>query len=111
MFDTIWETLFVSYVLGFLLGPYSPFTEWILKNSISNPIAVWLLYCPIVLVVDAIIYKIFGNTPGKYILCIIVVQNNNLYLNLRQYLMRNLSLWMSGLAFGFPTINLFTMMR
>ncbi len=58
---------------------------------------------------DALIYKAAGNTPGKAILGLKVTTLNGQPLSLGQYLGRNLSLWVSGLAFGLPLINLFTL--
>jgi len=108
IFDVWWEILLVAIVFGAVLGRYSAsFVEWI-----NGPIAsqlFGLLCLPIALILDALLYRAVGNTPGKALLGLKVGTLNGKPLGLTQYINRNFSMWVSGLALGFPLINLFTM--
>ena len=108
IFDVWWQILAVSLVAGYTLGTYSAgFVEWINGPGASQLFGIACL--PVALMLDALIYKAAGNTPGKAILGLKVTTLNGQPLSLGQYLGRNLSLWVSGLAFGLPLINLFTL--
>lgn len=107
VFDVWWETLLVAIILGAVLGYYSAsFVKWI-----NGPFAslFGLLCLPIALVLDALLYRASGNTPGKALLGLKVGTLNGKPLSLAQYVNRNFSIWVSGLALGLPFINLFTM--
>ncbi|MGQ3089251.1 MAG: RDD family protein [Methylophilus sp.] len=107
IFDLWLALLIVTFGSGYILGQVSiAFIEFI--NNANNHL-IGILYLPLGLVLDAAIYHFFGNTPGKAILGLKVVKNIDLPLTSREYLSRNFSLWGSGLAFGLPLINLFTM--
>lgn len=109
IFDVWWETLLVSIILAAVLGRYSPsFVEWI--NVSPDASKLFPILClPIALILDALLYRVFGNTPGKALLGLKVGTLDGKPLGLYQYLGRNFSIWSSGLAFGIPLINLFTM--
>lgn len=107
IFDVWWEILFVSFVLGAVLGLYSAgFVEWV--NGPTSQLF-GILCLPIGLILDAAVYRIIGNTPGKVLLGLKVGTLDGKALSFGQYLGRNFSMWASGLALGFPLINLFTM--
>ncbi|MFD0913146.1 RDD family protein [Methylophilus luteus] len=109
IFDLWLELLIVTFVSGYILGQVSStFIEFV--NN-ANAHLIGIIYLPFGLVLDAVLYHFFGNTPGKAILGIKVVKNIDLPLTSREYLKRNFSLWGSGLAFGLPLINLFTMSK
>ena len=102
------EVLLVSFVLGAVLGLYpASFVEWINKPGAGPLFSIFCL--PIALAVDALLYRVVGNTPGKALLGLRVGTLDGKPLSLGQYLNRNFSVWVSGLALGFPLINLFTM--
>jgi uncharacterized RDD family membrane protein YckC len=108
MFDIWLEGLLVAFLLGAILGRYSAgFVEWM---SIPGGSQVFGLMClPIALALDAVIYRILGNTPGKAFLGLKATRLDGKPLSLGEYLGRNFSMWISGLAFGLPLINLFTL--
>lgn len=109
IFDVWWETMLVGFFLGSVLSTYSAsFAKWILFSPYAEQIF-GVLCLPIALVMDAAIYKIFGNTPGKALLGIQIRHSNGERLELDQYLGRNFSMWWYGLAAGVPFINLITM--
>lgn len=106
-FDLSLETLIVSLVLGVVLNQYfASFGE-----LINNQLFLALCVTPISLIVDAVIYQIFGNTPGKAMLGLKVEQLDSSPLSFGQYLGRNFSMWVSGLALGFPLFSFFTMLH
>lgn len=108
IFDMWWETLLVAFVLGAVLGRYSTsFVEWINGPGASQLFGILCL--PFALILDAAIYRLIGNTPGKALLGLKVGLLDASPLSFGQYLSRNMAIWVKGLAFGFPLINLFTM--
>ncbi|MGZ8911002.1 MAG: RDD family protein [Methylobacter sp.] len=109
-FDLFWESSVVGFILGAVLGRYSSsFVEWINGPGASQ--LFWMLCIPIALILDAAVYRVVGNTPGKAFLGLKVGLLDSTPLNFGQYLSRNFSMWVSGLALGFPLINFFTMAR
>ncbi|NBQ67609.1 MAG: tetratricopeptide repeat protein [Nitrosomonadaceae bacterium] len=110
IFDVWWETLLITIIMVNVLSYYfTSFDDWINRPGAS--LSIGILSLPIALVLDALLYRIFGNTPGKALLGLKVERLNGKSLSLTQYSDRNFSLWSSGLAFGFPLFNLFTMAR
>lgn len=108
IFDMWWETLLVAFFLGAVLGRYSAgFVEWINTPEASQLFGILCL--PFALILDAAIYRLIGNTPGKALLGLKVGLLDASFLSFGQYLSRNMTIWVKGLAFGFPLINLFTM--
>ncbi|HIF58737.1 MAG TPA: RDD family protein, partial [Rhodospirillales bacterium] len=106
IFDIYWQVGVISIVASYMLSTYSAgFVEWI-----NGPVDILfgIMCLPFALVLDAFIYKVIGNTPGKAILGLSVATLKGKPLGLGQYLGRNLLLWVSGLAFGIPLINLIT---
>lgn len=114
VFDVWWEILLLSVVFGAVLGRHSPvFAEW-MNNGARQELADMLfgmLLLPIALMLDATLYRIFGNTPGKALLGLRVEQPDGSPLSYGQYLGRNFSMWLRGLALGIPIVGLFTMAR
>lgn len=108
IFDMWWEILLVAFVLGALFGRYSAgFVEWINGPGASQFFGILCL--PFALILDAAIYRLIGNTPGKALLGLKVGLLDSSPLSFGQYLGRNFAIWVKGLALGFPLINLFTM--
>lgn len=108
IFDMWWETLLIAIILVAVLGRYSAsFVEWLNGPGASQLFGILCL--PIALVLDTLLYRVAGNTPGKALLGLKVGTIDGNSLSLAQYLNRNFRMWASGLALGFPLINLFTM--
>lgn len=81
-------------------------------NWVYNPIAkilFVLILSAILLTLDAAIYKVFGNTPGKALLGLNVVTLDFKPLTFGRYLYRNFSMWFRGLALGIPVITFVAM--
>lgn len=80
----------------------------------GNPIAAFMVgiaLLPFALVLDAAIYRVFGNTPGKAIAGLKVLTNDGRKVSFGVYLLRNFKLWFFGLGLSVPLISLFTLMR
>jgi uncharacterized RDD family membrane protein YckC len=108
IFDMWWEILLIAVAVGAVLGRYSAgFVEWINSPGASSLFAILCL--PFALILDAAIYRIIGNTPGKALLGLKVGLLDASPLSFGQYLIRNMAIWAKGLALGLPLINLFTM--
>ncbi|MDR0276243.1 MAG: RDD family protein [Burkholderiaceae bacterium] len=110
IFDLWWELSLTSFVISFILGAYSSkFIELFSDDWIKK---LFIILCvPLALILDAIIYRLVGNTPGKALLGLRVVSHNSSRLSFSEYLERNLLLWKSGLGFGIPFVNLITMIN
>ncbi|SAL11993.1 chaperone protein DnaJ [Caballeronia sordidicola] len=107
-FDLWWETIAVVLVGTPLLARYSPgYVD--LVNGPSGAMLAGLLFLPAALLLDAIIYRLFGNTPGKALLGARVGTIDGRKLAFQSYLGRNFSMWVQGLAFGIPIASLVTM--
>lgn len=108
IFDVWWETLLVVFLSAYILSRYSAgFIGFINSPGASQ---IYSIICmPFALILDAILYRALGNTPGKALLGIKVMTSEGNSLSFVQYLMRNLSIWVKGFAFGLPLINLITM--
>ncbi len=103
-FEIWWETLLIALLLGMILRYYSvEFANWI-----HGPWAgqIFGMFClPAGLILDAVLYIFLGNTPGKALLGLKVCSLDDRPLNYSQYLARNYSMWIKGLAFGLPLVN------
>lgn len=59
--------------------------------------------------IEAVLLKVIGTTPGKWLLSIQVLSRSGQYLSFRDSLHRSLSVWWLGLAAGIPFVCLVTM--
>ncbi|QQG66426.1 DnaJ domain-containing protein [Desulfobulbus oligotrophicus] len=108
IFDLWLEVLVVSLVVGLVAGYIFPsFWAWLEKPGADAVLGI--ITMPVALVLDAVIFSIFGNTPGKAILGLRILTKDGQVLSFAQYLQRNLSVWVYGLGLGIPIVNLFTM--
>jgi uncharacterized RDD family membrane protein YckC len=106
-FDLWLEVVVVSVFSGFVLSTYSStFLE--LMDSPYFGLFFGFIIVPIALVFDAVIHTLLGNTPGKWMLNLVVTSSGT-RLSFFQYLKRNLGVWTSGLALGLPVVGLFTL--
>jgi len=64
---------------------------------------------PLAIIVDAITYSLFGNTPGKCLAGIKVLDVGGRRLTLGGYLQRNFGMYLNGFGTGFPFVALFTL--
>ena len=109
LFDMWWEGLFLVTV--FLVAAWGYpiiFDIWVWKDPVLLLLGGAILFF-LSWVLDALIHKIFGNTPGKAFLGLKVYGVGRSVLTFNQYFNRNLTLWAQGLAFGLPVVSLLTM--
>lgn len=113
IFDLWVELLVVSFGLGFGLSYTVPgFADWLDKPGM--PALFGLICVPIALIVDAFIARLFGNTPGKALLGIYVLdadKNDQAErLGFKTYTKRNFGLWVEGMFLSLPFLNLVAFM-
>lgn len=108
LFDIWLEVSVIAFIAGFILAKYSAS----LFEFIQQPFTSQLFGClclPFALILDALIYQVFGNTIGKKILSLDVRKSSGTALTFTEYLSRNSRLWFKGFGFGIPFVSLFTM--
>ncbi|MEJ2368957.1 MAG: RDD family protein [Acidobacteriota bacterium] len=112
-FDIFWETILLTIAISIPVELYDGLVRPRKPLSLPNGAVgdeFWNLgLLVVVLVLDACIFAAAGNTPGKALFRIRVVDLNGKRLRFAAYLKRNFSLWVRGLAFGIPLVNLVTM--
>lgn len=107
LFDLTVFTVFFYFVIGLIEG-YSNvliLPEFIINNNV----AAGIISLPFALLLDAFCMAMFGNTPGKKILNIQVMNQNGSPIGLFQAIRRNMAIYIRGYGFGLPIINLFTL--
>jgi uncharacterized RDD family membrane protein YckC len=75
----------------------------------SSGYVIGWLSTPLILAAEAMLFGIFGNTPGKALLGIQVVNDLGQRLNFKRYASRLVRLYSYGLATGIPFVSLITM--
>ena len=99
-----------AFLVALALSSLSPsFGLWIQRPGSEYSLG-WLLL-PLVLLTEAGIFAIFGNTLGKAVLGISVTTVGAQRLTAAQYFHRQLGVYWFGLGTGFPLVSLFTMAR
>lgn len=107
------------------------FDMWLLVSLVVTPVAMGLAYyfprtylsvmpdneaaasaifIAAAVLVEMIVYGVFGNTAGKALLGIKVVDMRGDPVSPMDYASRNIRLWFSGLAMGIPFLNFVTML-
>jgi hypothetical protein len=117
MLDTTLFTNLLALVAGTIWALSFPrsYAEFFQSDNSSYPgyKFIWVLWllCPLAMVLDASIYCIFGNTPGKALLGIKVRGPDGARLTYRAALRRNFGVYWRGLGTGFPLVGLFTLVH
>lgn len=93
-------TAIVVGVVGSLLS--LNFAIW-LQNPGASTVLGWLLM-PLFLLIEAAIYGMFGSTPGKALLGIVVKSGNGEQLSGADYAGRLRKLYWGGIGTGFPLV-------
>lgn len=107
VFDIYLLSLPVGFAAGYVLAlMVDGFGEWIAKPGSEYVLGILIL--PLILVLESLLHQMFGSSPGKKLFGLRVVSFRGNVLSFEQYLRRNFSLWVSGLALGFPLFNLIT---
>ena len=102
--------VFACILVGLAAGLVSfwiPVVEdWFLEPG--SPIVLTVTLLAAGLAVDALIFRLFGNTPGKALLGLRVIGQDGQRLNGKQYLLRNLQIMIQGFGLGLPLVFLVT---
>jgi hypothetical protein len=100
--DLLLWTFLAGYAVAFINGV----TGWHLLQFRStlmvNVSFMGMVYLPLALFIDALIYAACGNSIGKALLGIRVVEPDGTAPSFSRYLARNFSVWVRGFAFGLP---------
>lgn len=105
--DLYWISQTVTLTVGYIVS---------LSNELSSAFAlihhIWYtaLILAIAIAIDAIIYIFFGNTLGKKLMGIRVIDSDGEPLEDTDYALRNLRLWIHAYACGLPFVSLVTML-
>lgn len=106
--DSWWEGMLLALLMIIPVVYYRPsIADWL--GNIWHALAFDIACIPFVLLFDAVVYWIFGNTPGKKLLGLRAVRLDGRPLSYWGYTKRNLAMWFQGMAFAIPIISLFTM--
>ncbi len=111
LFDLFLFGLLSGLIFGYVTAVWFPDVYNLLFVEIENKILANIIYLPMALIVEALVYSVFGSTPGKYLLGIKVVDMLSNKLMGMDYFYRNMSVWCYGLGFGLPLISLITMAK
>lgn len=110
LFDMWWQIPLVAFTLTVVLSLLSPaFLAWA-----TSPLGAQLfafVCIPFAFALDAALLARFGRSPGKALLGLRVTTCDGDRLRFRAALLRNLHMWLAGLALTIPLLNLVTMAR
>lgn len=100
----------LMFFSGFILSSYLPgFAEWVQTPESLLPF-MWLLL-PVVMLIEACIYALFGTTVGKTLFGIRVTSDGTARLSAAAYGKRLWRVYWFGLATGFPLIHWIALLR
>ena len=108
MLDLSVSMLIAGSLVGVFAGLFAP-EVFERGGMLSNDIVVFLILLPVMMCIDALLYGIFGNSPGKAICGLKVLNLDSTRVPFGTYLLRNLHVWAIGLGFGLPGISLWTL--
>ncbi len=111
-FARVFDLWLATMILGLAVGVVIGIFHRTLPTNLTDPIVISLvtiLLLPPALVVDALIRRLFGNTPGKALLGLEVMDLRGRPPGTGEYLGRNLNLWLRGLALSIPLLSLIAM--
>ncbi len=110
LFDIYLLSLPVGFAAGFVLAMMiDGFSAWAARPG--SEYALGIVVLPVILVLESLLHQWFGSSPGKKLFGLRVVTLRGNALNFEQYLRRNFSLWVSGMALGIPLFNLVTYIK
>ena len=100
------ETNIVGFFLALLLRPI-----YISIPPSVQPYLVPVICAPFGFILDSIAYALFGNTLGKWLLGIRIVDKKGIVINPDTYSSRNWRVYFSGYALAIPFVTFITMIR
>ncbi len=112
MLDITLFTYVLAVVVGVVCALLASANYPNFLHTLANPIAAFLFFwalMPLSMLLDAAIYSLFGNTPGKALLGIKVRGIDGTRLRFGVAVRRNFGVFWRGLAAGVPLVGLFTL--
>ena len=117
-----WRRFFARLVDLWAIGIPTGYIVALVSSSLSMEIAFWLqepgsqfafglLLLPLILLIEAVIFGLFGSTLGKALLGIKVVTAAAYPASFSEYAERQSGVYWYGLGAGIPIVTLFTMAR
>ena len=110
MIDLSILSMVLAWPVGYGLGYFFP--AWF--SGVSNDQAFAHLFAivvlPFTLLAEGVMYGIFGNTPGKKLLKIRLIDTSGNRIGFRKYMARLPGLYAYGLGLGIPLITIATML-
>ncbi len=107
----LFDLLFEYAAALFLFGLLAPRVYADVRTSFNNPQGLTVVMLPIAMLLDAVIYGAFGNTPGKWLAGIRVLDFRGQKIGFFCYLRRNWKVYVFGLAIGISIIALLTLAK
>ncbi len=107
----MFDTYFCVSLLSFIAGAVAPSLFQVggkLSGDMGSRLAGLIMMAP-AMVLDAALYALFGNTPGKAIAGIQIRGVDGSRPSFSTYLWRNLRMYWFGLGIGFPLVSLITL--
>ena len=99
----------VFLVVFFLASVWPGFDLWL--QQAGSDVVLGFLVIPLVLVIEAVIFELFGATLGKWLLGVHVKTLTFKSLAFDDYLFRQAEVYWAGLGIGFPLVSFFTQYR
>ena len=110
VFDLSWQLVLLGVGVGLAMAFFARGAlAWI--GSAGGSILFGALLMLASLLLDAVLLARFGSTPGKRLLGVRLLAIDGQPPSLRAAVLRNLHLWVAGLGFGLPLLNLITLGR
>jgi uncharacterized RDD family membrane protein YckC len=111
MFDVTLFTTLTGLIVGVGWAYFFPdsYQEHLASGG-NGYIFAWLMM-PFAMVLDAGVYAMCGNTPGKALVGIRVTSVDGRHLSYGNALRRNFGIYWSGLGTGFPIVTLGTVLH
>jgi uncharacterized RDD family membrane protein YckC len=103
------EVTIASFFGSFVLSIFSE--GWVRFVETASTQILGIIFIPVAFILDALIYRLFGNSLGKHLLGLSVTSITLQKLTFPDYLKRNFKVWISGYGLGIPLVYLFTMTR
>ncbi|MDM0113850.1 RDD family protein [Variovorax sp. J22R133] len=109
------DVALLSIPAGFLLGAalalLAPsFADWVGSPDPGTRLALGFMLVPLALLTEAVVFGLFGTTPGKFLFGIRIVTASGACPGFTQYLKRTLALYWRGMALSLPLVSLITML-
>jgi len=108
--DLFWETFLVLALAHYILKSFDASLMEIFETPLAT-VALALVLIPLSLLLDAVMFAVIGNTPGKAVFGLKVVSRKLKTIGFVKYLSRNLRLWHRALACGLIPLTFFYMAK